>query len=588
MQSKLLRNPRAHRAAPPSNAASPGFTLVEMLVAVALTVLMMSLFAEVFTIATGTMSRQKGLTENDQRARMLMTLIKGDLEKRTFRTMKPFTVGDPDTTGSRDGYLYISENNAANDTDDVLQFTVKTTQASVKSAAQDPLYGRTVSLPIAGTNQPENDDGDTTNNRSVSPIAEVSYFLRNGRLYRRTLLIRVPADDAYDPQPTMSAGPYSGNFLSDFDSSAFFDYGNNRPKFNAVGGVGSFSQTLNNTTANLESLGFPQYRFGHGPVSGLPVEFLNGSYIGRFTQEETSNSNFGYPGRGGAGADGILGNADDPQTSPNANPYTRDYTQAAIPTLNSDGAVSEYAGGSRQSVDLLLSNVHAFDVKVWDPKVAIYSGAVTDYGPDGAPGIRTVDDDADTTFDNNSEVGWPGSDDGTWMDLGHKAPSGSFRLTANRNYGADGQPGAAGVDDDGANGTDDAGEIGYTGTDDYGNRFDTWHPGISTTTPYRIFIREPGSIGTWAASTAYAAGTVVFQPNSTYRLAYKCTTGGTSGAASPFLNTNTAGSTITDGTAIWTAVDNTQSLKAIQIRIRYYDISSALMRELTIVQALAP
>src|SRR5262249_10464362 len=48
-----------------------GFTLVEMLVAVALVIIMMTLFATIFQMATGAMQKQKGLSENDQRVRLV-------------------------------------------------------------------------------------------------------------------------------------------------------------------------------------------------------------------------------------------------------------------------------------------------------------------------------------------------------------------------------------------------------------------------------------------------------------------------------------------------------------------------------------
>ncbi len=81
----------------------------------------------------------------------------------------------------------------------------------------------------------------------------------------------------------------------------------------------------------------------------------------------------------------------------------------------------------------MLSNVHSFDVQVYDPAV------------------------------------------GDFVNLGHSIPGGNFNRANNRNVGADGGPGEAGTDDDGINGVDDDGERGWPGTDDYGNRYDTWH-----------------------------------------------------------------------------------------------------------------
>src|SRR5262245_4739225 len=93
-----------------------GFTLVEMLVAVGLVILMMSMFAAVCQLATGAMSKQKGIAENDQRARLVTTVLQSDLQKRTFRHMLPFKpVGSTNDDNEfrlaeRQGYFYISEN----------------------------------------------------------------------------------------------------------------------------------------------------------------------------------------------------------------------------------------------------------------------------------------------------------------------------------------------------------------------------------------------------------------------------------------------------------------------------------------------
>ena len=74
-----------------------GFTLVELLVAVALIVLIMSMFAQVFRTASNLITRQRGMAENGQRARTLTTIIRSDISRRTFRNLVPF---DKDETTS--------------------------------------------------------------------------------------------------------------------------------------------------------------------------------------------------------------------------------------------------------------------------------------------------------------------------------------------------------------------------------------------------------------------------------------------------------------------------------------------------------
>src|SRR5262245_48685261 len=87
---------------------SHGFTLVEMLVAVGLVVLMMVLFASIFQLATGTMTTQKGISENDQRVRLMVTMLRNDLgstdndpvtntrikARRTIRVLIPYSAGE--------------------------------------------------------------------------------------------------------------------------------------------------------------------------------------------------------------------------------------------------------------------------------------------------------------------------------------------------------------------------------------------------------------------------------------------------------------------------------------------------------------
>ena len=112
-----------------SSNRNAGFTLVEMLVSVALVLLMMSMFATVFIGATDVLSRQRGIAENDQRGRMLSIAIRGDLDGRTFRDLLPFRSGEASNLPSRplsrrSGYFEIDEGDPGDDTDDVLQFTV--------------------------------------------------------------------------------------------------------------------------------------------------------------------------------------------------------------------------------------------------------------------------------------------------------------------------------------------------------------------------------------------------------------------------------------------------------------------------------
>ncbi|MFG0334115.1 MAG: type II secretion system protein J, partial [Maioricimonas sp. JB049] len=211
-----------HRVHNNATARRTGFTLVEMLVATALTVLIMLLFASVFGTAVGTMTQQRGIANNDQKARTLQTVLRGDLEAMTYRQPSYSNVQGIVPLGPNDvvaglvapnqrGYFYYSENDP-DLPDDVLQFTIDVMQNNARGDVV--LTGRTgaVMSPVTShLNQPEMDDG-VDNGVGTSRAAEVCYFLRDGNLYRRVQLIREPQPNRnppFDPQPRRD--PASGS-----------------------------------------------------------------------------------------------------------------------------------------------------------------------------------------------------------------------------------------------------------------------------------------------------------------------------------------------------------------------------------------
>jgi len=520
-QKRAVLNP--HRAA---------FTLIEMLVSVALVLLIMSIFAQIYQIAGGALIRQKGMAENDQRSRLLTTLIKGDLAQRTFRDLKPYTPGQ-DTTApgsqgiaGRDGYFSISENVVGDPTDDVLQLTINTTPLDPNDPEPPPLFGAatllvdpadpvwTAPVTMAGDldgdsdvddddyalyllnnlvspndrrNQAEMDDGavavsGTTvtgalNSTGSARTAEVVFFLRNNNLIRRVLLIRdayagsgnvppftaatdyLPTTDPVDPT-TDIAQRGSGEFWRDFDYSAYYE------PLGAAGLLARFhdqNSLINDSTAtgvatlqNLPvSLGVPFLRFGNSVNSGPgaePREYIDMDasvdFIGRYTMRETSHSIFGYPGRIDALGD----------------PFDRTDTLPAELTLT-NGEVEEYADEPyRVSEDVLMTDVHEFDIKVWDE--AITDGAFAPQFLDLGHGLGGDYGTADPLagYGNRYDTWHPHAemDDGILIDDDDPGVP-PYRPVSN---GDDGLPGDATIDDDLLNGIDDAGELGFLGTDD--------------------------------------------------------------------------------------------------------------------------
>jgi type II secretory pathway pseudopilin PulG len=530
------RADRGSHAAARRERTRAGFTLVEMLVAVGLVVLMMSLFATIFQFATSAMAIQKGVAENDQKVRLVMTLLRGDLKNRTMLEVLPFLTTDTDDT-NRGGYFYYAENDPNDGTDDILQFTV------AAPSSDDLLYGRGVQIFGSGgiaidPNQPEFDDGYVVpNSVGSSPNAEVSYFLRHGILYRRVLLIRQPTTsvnftDAHPYNPKVGTGSteipltnylagapaatYS-NFYSDFDYSAHYDTTSAGPIFHGVQDLDAFLGKF--------PLGKTFNRFGFDPISGLPREFTNTStvagvprFFGRFTQEETSflqtspsTLSFGYPARLSADAPNPYNGT---SASPNGVSLTYDDTT---------GKVVQYAGGLRIGEDILMTNVHQFDIKLWD------DGSW--FGPDGVPG--SVGDDnpnAANGTNDQSEVGWPGSDDGSFVDLGH---NGFFPSMAPFSGSTDVSFYSKNITNPTTTVYCPPHPSGKAGVYQY--RFDTWHPSFNIT-------GNPGN------------------------------------DAAPYRAPNPLSPTLGQPT--------TRPLRAIQIKIRFFDQTSQQLREVTFVQSL--
>lgn len=623
-----------------------GFTLVEMLVSTALVLMILLIFAQIYRSATTTLVQQRGIAQNDARARMVATILRGDLLNATYQEVTsstsygvaPSTPYDVAAMGyasvdythpSQRGYLYISENDVDNDIDDVLQFTVQIS-STTRGRDDHPYLGKASQLgrPSSASsgvgafdpddvNQPEYDDGNPSNGATQSRAAEVVYFVRRGTLYRRVLLLRdpLPAPVEFTEKPSMGQNGQGGllieddgtydnvadaqasgtdgrDFWNDFDLSAIYKW-NDSNGDNVRDPAPTDSYELHfNGLKHLDplispNLGIPEYRFGFVSDKSLnshhrPREYTTGptdsttpnrEFIGRYLHEETSHADFRWPG-------------EEPPAA--AHPYRRTLA------LNNRGVATAYAGGPRAGEDILLPNVDAFDVKVWDPGVNRF----VDLGYAPLP----TDPPTGGYFSHFQNFR---------KDYGPRAVS----------LGADGQPGAAGVDDDGDGTTDNDTEIGWPGTDDVINRvFDTWNisnspldqpvdtyaadnasspydtmnggPGTRFMPAFRpLHSRGPNYVGatparavltSWPADTAVNAGDMLFPNGNIYAtLGYLCTTGGMTGSTSP--NWPTAfNRTISDGEVVWQSIDNRVGVMLLQITIRYRDPASNLSRQLTI------
>ena len=621
----------------------PGFTLTEMLVATALTLIILLIFAQVYRTATATIVQQRGIGQNDARARMMSTILRNDLQKATFRDHPQSGARGLLTLGIYDfeqlgfsplhkaqaGYFYVSENDPDNDVDDVLQFTVNVSQ-NARNDVDYPYVGKASRIarptgatpgggsfnPTAGAgnpdrNQPEFDDGNNGNGASQSRFAEVVYFVRNGTLYRRVMLLRDPTKTTrgqdYDPTPTyidnttgeepLIPGNYDAvadvdanstlgqqDFWHDFDFSAFHsdpaDVAIPKVEFLGKDSLANAGRGVGNT------LGDPRYRWGFqyrsdadpnryragGQTGCNPVEYINmgQEFIGRFTHQETSDSDFVWPGRF----------APNPFLNPNALSLT---ANGEVNGLHDDP-------DQRRGEDIVLTNVDAFDVKLFQLQrpsgvggqfvdvghtgtgalsrtertsaAHLYSGAANPY--EGAQ--LTRGNIFDTWHPDNYPLGSPPYRPLIQLppDPGALAPDpvyGSWRPNTTYNlgdrifpftvidFGADHMPGIAGTDDDTDLAVDERDEAAAGVGDDFLNYYDG------------IFYEVVGIAGGAASGVSSDVG---FEPTFLKRYEER----------------------IVDNDLLWQCYDNRMGVPLIQITVRYRDPASGLSRQLTIQHTL--
>lgn len=561
-----LHQDHDHRA---NSCVRAGFTLVEMLISVAIMLLLMTMFAQVFQLAGSTITTQRGMAENDQRSRSIQTLITADLDKRSMRYVMPWTVGEdstlPETNAAlRKGYIYISENNINSDIDDFLQLTVDVNDIR-QNKDISKVYGRATQVAslVQHPNQPEADDGwAEPNSSSETSAAEVAYFVRNGKLYRRFLLLRQPLlldgatsqptyndpngtdRDMFNPNATIPPGglsPYpvqgttnATTFWNEFDSSAFFFGPSGQTPWAHFHGV----EDLTNTSGTFFPLGKPMYRFGHRLDNGRSREFdANGNYFGRFTQEETSHPDFRFP----HGFSNVNGGV---------NPMYD--TSASLAMNSNDYVFDSFRNGPRRGEDLLLSNVHSFDVKVWDTGF----GGFVDIQGTGAVDFANTS----PSFQNNLYGPTAAAATNKVFDTWYPFPIVSGMITPELDLDANGQ---------------------------------------NDPPPFKQLVYYPPALGgstpVWTTGAAPLIGELVF-PNANqrangYRFCYRCvgiSGTGLTGAAEPNWP-SAIGGRVLDGTlangVLWETIENWKPLRAIQIVIRFFDTTSQQMRQLTIVHS---
>lgn len=312
----------------------PGMTLVEMLVATAATLLLMAAIAQVFGAFGSAITNSRSVLEMDARIRSAAWRLRSDLAGTTARMLPP----NPSDAGA--GYFEIIEGPANDATDATTGAIVTGTTPVVPTDCDDVLLFTTRSgdAPFVGRAPTSSTNAAYLIDTFESTVAEVAWFARltpgsanppTYTLYRRQLLV----------MGYVGTDPYYSSPGAD-NSIAWSSYGSWRAYFDAPVDV---SARLEANTAEsrlfpntLSDLARREARFMHnvtGTVSAAAFPF-------RFVNHQLPSLSL--------------------------------TTEVLPPAL--DGLIFDSSSG-RYGEDVVLTNVIAFDVRVFDPAVPVVMGA---------------------------------------------------------------------------------------------------------------------------------------------------------------------------------------------------------------------
>lgn len=214
------------------HAKRSGYTLIEMLMSVVLTLMMMGVVVQIFAMMGRSVSDSRSTLEMSSQLRSATARLRLDLQNVTAEMTPPLApeqnqgyfeyiegpVGpviplDP-TAVMDDGDVTAAWNidqldnnddpvpdSTVGDTDDILMFTVR--------SPNEPFVGRAF-IKDNGSSFADNGGPFAVQRSMQSSIAEVAWFVRGRTLYRRTLLVRPNIDtDLRSASPGIQQFPYN-------------------------------------------------------------------------------------------------------------------------------------------------------------------------------------------------------------------------------------------------------------------------------------------------------------------------------------------------------------------------------------------
>ena len=301
-------SPRRFGVVRASVARARGFTLIEMLVSLAITLIMMGAVTSLFGLITDSVSGSRATIEMSERLRACRNRLQADLQGVTVGTMQPPLRPENDEgyfeylEGLNTDSLFATSQLALGDCDDVLMFTVR--------SRGEPFVGK-----LNGTGTVE------------SQVAEVMYFaVPNGPILDATTATPTRLYTLYRRVLLVSPGlRTSGSFVSTLATN-FYD--------------------LNDVSVHIET-----------PTVGTSLFVPN--TLGDLTKPECRFAHYGgatdiFP----FNLNGVINNTSVPSLASrpvNNNAFLIPLGIGVSPTVNRIGD------------DVLMTNVLAFDVQVFDP-----------------------------------------------------------------------------------------------------------------------------------------------------------------------------------------------------------------------------
>jgi prepilin-type N-terminal cleavage/methylation domain-containing protein len=339
-----------------------GYTLVEMLMATALTLIMMAAVASVFGTMGTSISGARATLEMSDALRGAAAKLRSDLEGITA-TMNP-----PRRPEDGEGYFEYTEG-------PIGPVVLPSAVASNNDLGTADSTEGDIDDMIMGTSRSHSDPfvGKSAAGVIESQDAEIAWFVRGRTLYRRVLLIR-PDIDVTSRAP---AGFYANNDISvrnvggTLYSNSLSDLTKPENRFAHQNALGAFSPFAPFHPHRLTGWATNSGAAPPQPGLGLPI------------LQECSDANWVA---GGAISAYTFASTFSPAFDAWLNPHPWQLAGGAVAVDTSTGALTAFPNGTRVGEDVVLNNVIGFDVKVWDPNAPVVldsTGAVLMPGDSG-------------------------------------------------------------------------------------------------------------------------------------------------------------------------------------------------------------